>query len=105
MLRGAKVRRQSANAFSTIPSCASKRSGRRGSKLRPGCPLGRAPNCYAIWKWLWRLNRAQRRLAGAAATEVDDQQAKAARYQIERIQKQLHRIDEEIQPEKKPHAE
>jgi ParB family transcriptional regulator, chromosome partitioning protein len=51
------------------------------------------------------VNRAQRRLAGAAATEVDDQQAKAARYQIERIQKQLHRIDEEIQPEKKPHVE
>jgi len=51
------------------------------------------------------VNRAQRRLAGAAATEVDDQQAKAARYQIERIQKQLHRIDEEILPEKKPHVE
>jgi len=51
------------------------------------------------------VNRAQRRLAGAAATEVDDQQAKAARYQIERIQKQLHRIDEEIQSEKKPHVE
>ena len=51
------------------------------------------------------VNRAQRRLAGAAATEVDDQQSKAARHQIERIQKQLHRIDEEIQPEKKPHVE
>ena len=51
------------------------------------------------------VTRAQRRLAGAAATEVDDQQAKAARYQIERIQKQLHRIDEEIQPEKKPYVE
>jgi ParB/RepB/Spo0J family partition protein len=51
------------------------------------------------------VNRAQRRLAGAAATEVDDQQAKAARYQIERIQKQLHRIDEAIQPENKPHVE
>jgi ParB family chromosome partitioning protein len=51
------------------------------------------------------VNRAQRRLAGAAATEVDDQQAKAARYQIERIQKQLHRIDEDIQAEKKPHVE
>jgi ParB family chromosome partitioning protein len=51
------------------------------------------------------VNRTQRRLAGAAVTEVDDQQAKAARYQIERIQKQLHRIDEEIQPEKKPHVE
>jgi ParB/RepB/Spo0J family partition protein len=51
------------------------------------------------------VNRAQRRLAGAAATELDDQQLKAARHQIDRIQKQLHRIDEEIQPEKKPHVE
>src|SRR5664279_5340743 len=51
------------------------------------------------------INRAQRRLAGAAATELDDQQSKAARHQIDRIQKQLCRIDEEIQPEKKPHVE
>jgi ParB/RepB/Spo0J family partition protein len=51
------------------------------------------------------VNRAQRRLAGAAATELDEQQSKATRHQIERIQKQLHRIDEEIQPEKKPHVE
>src|SRR6202011_711957 len=51
------------------------------------------------------VNRAQRRLAGAAATELDDQQSKAARHQIERIQGQLRRIDEEIMPEKKPHVE
>jgi ParB/RepB/Spo0J family partition protein len=51
------------------------------------------------------VNRAQRRLAGAAATELDPQQAKAARRQIERIQSQLRRIDEEIRPEKKPHVE
>jgi ParB family chromosome partitioning protein len=51
------------------------------------------------------VNRAQRRLAGATATELDDQQSKAARHQIDRIQKQLHRIDEEIQSEKKPHVE
>src|SRR5712691_8145624 len=51
------------------------------------------------------VNRAQRRLAGAAATELDQQQVKAARQEIERLQKQLHRIDEEIQPEKKPHVE
>src|SRR5580698_6592293 len=51
------------------------------------------------------VNRAQRRLAGAAVTELDDQQAKAARHQIERIQSQLRRIDEAIQPEKKPHVE
>src|ERR1700730_9920400 len=51
------------------------------------------------------MNRAQQRLMGAAATELDDQQSKAARHQIDRIQKQLHRIDEEILPEKKPHVE
>ena len=51
------------------------------------------------------VNRAQRRLAGAAATELDHQQSKAARHQIERIQSQLRRIDEEILPEKKPHVE
>src|ERR1700730_6882183 len=51
------------------------------------------------------VNRAQRRLAGAAATELDLQQSKAVRQQIERIQKQLHRIDEDILPEKKPHVE
>jgi ParB/RepB/Spo0J family partition protein len=51
------------------------------------------------------VSRVQRRLAGAAAMELDDQQSKAARYQIERIQNQLHRIDEEIQPEKEPHVE
>jgi ParB/RepB/Spo0J family partition protein len=51
------------------------------------------------------VNRAQRRLAGTAATELDEQQSKAARHQIERIQSQLRRIDEEIQPEKKPHVE
>jgi ParB/RepB/Spo0J family partition protein len=51
------------------------------------------------------VNRAQRRLAGAAVTELDDQQSKAAQHQIERIQSQLRRIDEAIQPEKKPHVE
>ena len=51
------------------------------------------------------VNRAQRRLAGAAAAELDSQQSQAARHQIERIQNQLRRIDEEILPEKKPHVE
>jgi ParB family transcriptional regulator, chromosome partitioning protein len=51
------------------------------------------------------VNRAQRRLAGSAATELDYQQCKAARHQIDRIQKQLHRIDEGILPEKEPHVE
>jgi ParB family transcriptional regulator, chromosome partitioning protein len=51
------------------------------------------------------VNRAQRRLAGAAATELDHQQTKAARHQIQRIESQLRRIDDAIQPEKKPHVE
>jgi len=51
------------------------------------------------------VSRVQRRLAGAAATELDDRQAKAARHQIERIQGQFRRIDEEILLEKKPHVE
>jgi ParB/RepB/Spo0J family partition protein len=51
------------------------------------------------------VNRAQRRLTGAAAAELDAQQGKAARYQIERIQKQLRRIDDAIPPEKDQHVE
>ena len=51
------------------------------------------------------VNRAHRRLAGAAATELDHQQGNAARHQIACIQNQLRRIDEAIPPEKKPHVE
>jgi ParB/RepB/Spo0J family partition protein len=50
-------------------------------------------------------NRAHRRLAGAAAMELDHQQCTAARHQIDCIQNQLRRIDETIPPEKKPHVE
>ena len=51
------------------------------------------------------MSRAQRRLAGAAAAELDDQQSKEVRHQIDRIQKQLHRIDETILSENEPHVE
>jgi ParB/RepB/Spo0J family partition protein len=51
------------------------------------------------------VNRAQRRLASAAATELDHEQGRAARHQIDRIQKQLHRLDEGILPEKEPYVE
>ena len=51
------------------------------------------------------VNRAQRRLAGAAAIDLDRLQFEAARHQVNRIQKQLHRIDEEILLEKKTHVE
>ncbi len=51
------------------------------------------------------VSRAQRRLAGAAAAELDHQQCKTVRHQIDRIQNQLRRIDETIPLEKKPHVE
>jgi ParB family transcriptional regulator, chromosome partitioning protein len=51
------------------------------------------------------VNRAQRRLAGAAATDLDPQQSQAVRHQIERIESHLRRIDEEVVLEKQPHVE
>jgi hypothetical protein len=51
------------------------------------------------------VNRAQRRLAGATALDLDRQQRQAARYQIDRIQKQLRNIHERIQPEEESHVE
>src|ERR1700736_4172351 len=51
------------------------------------------------------VNRAEGRLAGEVGAELDDEHSKAARHRTDRIHKQLHRIDEEILPEKKPHVE
>jgi len=51
------------------------------------------------------VSRAQRRVAGAAATELDRQQSAAVRYQVERIQSQLRRIDEKIPLEQESHVE
>ena len=42
------------------------------------------------------VNRAQRRLAGAEAVELDDQQRAAAQQQMERIRKQLQHIEEKL---------
>jgi ParB family transcriptional regulator, chromosome partitioning protein len=42
------------------------------------------------------VSRTQRRLAGAAAMELDSQQREAARHQVQRIQSQLRRIDEKV---------
>lgn len=51
------------------------------------------------------VNRAHRRLGGAEAVELDRQQRAAARQQIERIEKQLRRIDEKLLPEQAPYVE
>src|SRR5438105_4111016 len=51
------------------------------------------------------VNRVQRRIAGAEAVELDHQQRAAARQQIERIEKQLQRIDEKLFPEQAAHVE
>jgi ParB/RepB/Spo0J family partition protein len=50
------------------------------------------------------VNRAHRRLAGAAV-ELDQQQRVVARQQIERIEKQLRHIDEKLLPEQAPYVE
>lgn len=44
------------------------------------------------------VNRAHRRLAGAEAVELDEQQRAAAQQQIKRIEKQLQRIEEKLLP-------
>ena len=46
------------------------------------------------------VNRAQRRLAGAAALELDELQCSAARQRINRIERQLERIDKKLLPER-----
>jgi ParB/RepB/Spo0J family partition protein len=51
------------------------------------------------------VKRAQRRLAGAAAVDLTPQQRVSVRRQIEGIEKQLQRIDQELIPEKAPHVE
>jgi ParB/RepB/Spo0J family partition protein len=51
------------------------------------------------------VSRAQRRLAGAEGVELDDQQRAAAQQQIDRIQKQLQRMEETLLPEQAPHVE
>jgi len=51
------------------------------------------------------VNRAHRRLAGAAAVELDEPQRLAARQQIERIERQLQRLNEKLLPEQAPHVE
>src|ERR1039458_707793 len=51
------------------------------------------------------VTRAQGRVAGEAATELDREQGEVARQQIARIEKQLQRIDEKLLSEQEPHVE
>ncbi len=51
------------------------------------------------------VNRAHRRLAGAGAAEMDRQQRQAARWQIEHLRHQLHRLAERIPQEQEPYVE
>ena len=51
------------------------------------------------------VNRAQRRLAGAAAGELEESQRAAARQQMEQIERQLQRLDEKLLPEQARHVE
>jgi hypothetical protein len=49
------------------------------------------------------VNRAERRLAGAA--ELDARQCESVRRQIDRMEKQLQRIGEQLEPEQETHVE
>jgi ParB family chromosome partitioning protein len=51
------------------------------------------------------VNRAHRRLAGAEVVELEEQQRESARQQIERIARQLQRMEEKLLPEQAPHVE
>ena len=51
------------------------------------------------------LNRVQRRIAGAAAAEMDGRQCAVARQQIERMENQLHRLHEKLPSEQAPNVE
>lgn len=51
------------------------------------------------------VNRVQRRLAGAGATELDGEQRQAAGRQIERIENQLRRMGEKIRQEQPTHVD
>jgi len=51
------------------------------------------------------VSRAQRRLAGVAAAEMDSHQRQAARGQIEHLRRQLNRLAEHIPEEEEPDVE
>lgn len=74
----------------------------RQEKTAPGCVAELIRDLEMVTAI---VNRAHRRLAGAEAVELDDQQRAAARQQIERIEKQLRRIDQTLVPEQAPHVE
>ena len=51
------------------------------------------------------VSRAQRRLAGTGAAEMDYQQRQAARWQIEYLRRQLNHLAERIPEEEQPYVE
>ncbi len=51
------------------------------------------------------VNRAQRRLAGAGAAEMDRHQRQAAQWQVEPLRHQLNRLAERIPQEQEPYVE
>ena len=71
-----------------------QRQAQESVPLTPGAELLRDLEMIAAI-----VNRAQRRLAGAATVELDRPQREAAQQQIARIQKQLQRINATILPE------
>ena len=79
-------------------------------KVQPQAePPASAPGAAALLRDLEMaaalVNRAQRRLAGAGAAEMDLQQRQAARWQIEHLRQQLNRLAERIPKEQEADVE
>jgi ParB/RepB/Spo0J family partition protein len=76
---------------------------------RPAEPNASAPGAAALLRDLEMaaaiINRAQRRLAGVGAVEMDSPQRQAARGQIEHLRHQLNRLGERIPKEEEPDVE
>ena len=77
-----------------------QRQAQESVPLTPGAELLRDLEMIAAI-----VNRAQRRLAGVGAVELEIPQRESAQQQIARIQKQLQRINATILPEKQPYVE
>ncbi len=73
---------------------------RQGAPVKPAAEVIRDLEMAAAI-----LERAHRRLAGAEAMALDEQQRAATRRQIERMERQLHRLDEKLLGEQTANAE
>ncbi len=82
------------------PALFFKTQRQQTKPARPACELIRDLEMAAAI-----LERAHRRLARAEALELDEPQRAAAQRQIERMEKQLKRLNQKLPSEQTPHVE